>query len=38
MDITILTMPTDTDLMLTCETPKCTVEICNFNNLIFQSK
>ena len=33
MDIIILTMPTG--LMLTCETSKCKVEICNFDNLFF---
>ena len=33
MDITILTMPTG--LMLTCETSKCQVEICNFDNIFF---
>ena len=31
MGITILTMPAG--LMLTCETSKCKVEICNFDNL-----
>ena len=36
MDITILTMPTG--LMLTWETPKCQVEICNFDNMFFNQK
>ena len=33
MGITILTMPTG--LMLTCETSKCNVENCNFDNPFF---
>ena len=33
MDIIILTMPTG--LILTCETSKCKVKICNFDNLVF---
>ena len=33
MDITILTKPTG--LMLTCDTSKCKIEICNFVNLFF---
>ena len=33
MDITILAMPTG--LMLTCETSKTKVVVCNFDNLFF---
>ena len=33
MDTIILTMPTG--LMLTCNTSKCEVEICNFDNIFF---
>ena len=33
MGITMLTL--STGLMLTCETSKCKVEICNFDNLFF---
>ena len=36
MYITILTMPTG--LMLTWETSKCQVDICNFDNMFFNQK